>query len=74
MQVGDKFRVVTNPSAYREIWPKFVFNMDKYCGKIVTISSIYFPGTEKEYCKIKEDGGCFMWISSFLIPSSQRSE
>lgn len=73
MQVGDKFRVVTNPSAYREIWPRFVFDMDEYCGKVVTISSIHHM-TEVEYYKIKEDGGLFWWGQNFLIPLSQRSE
>lgn len=73
MQVEDKFRVVENPSVYREIWPRFVFDMDEYCGKVITISSIHHRA-EGEYYKIKEDGGRFWWGQNFLIPLSQRSE
>lgn len=74
MMVGDKYRVVENPSKYRMVWPRFVVDMDQYCGKVVTIRLIDFSPSGRLYVKIAEDGGRFWWATDFLIPLTQRSE
>ena len=74
MTVGDKYRVIENPSKYRGVWPGFIGVMDQYCGKVVTIRSIDFSHDGRLYVKLEEDSGRFWWSPEFLIPLKQRSE
>lgn len=74
MMVGDKYRVVENPRKYRMVRPRFILDMDQYCGKVVTIRSINFSHDGRLYVKLEEDSGRFWWSTEFLIPLKQRSE
>ncbi len=62
-KVGQKVRISRNP-----IWPddppEFVSGMDKWKGKIVTISRI----TGKDKYRIEEDGGEWIWSARWFEP------
>lgn len=69
-KIGDKVRVVMNPS---DSYPwKLSGEMNAYRGKVVTIAD-YVP--EEDYYIIEEDGECYCWGSKWLEPiSNSKSE
>ena len=71
MCVGNKVIVTTTPDKFRSISPRFVVGMDKYCGKVVTISRL---GTWAGKFQILEDGGEYWWAEWFVTPMKQRTE
>lgn len=69
MDVGDKVIVASDPTPYRG--RGFITRMNAYCGKIVTIKTIY---PKHRMASIVEDKGLYIWELEWFRPLKQRTE
>lgn len=73
IRVGDRVRIINKPPTDRYAYPGFPPEMDKYCGRVVTITEICLDD-EILLFRAAEDGAHFWWRAEWLISLHQRTD